>query len=48
MNKIILNTLLSNIKKGDVKITTFEESDKEIIQRKEAAMNDYEPLIKQV
>lgn len=48
MNKIILNTLLSNIKKGDVKITTFDEVDKNTIKRQEAAMHDYEPLIKQV
>lgn len=48
MNKIILNTLLSNINNGDVKITSFEKADKDAIHRKEAAMNDYEPLIKQV
>lgn len=48
MNKIILNTLLSNINNGDVKITSFEKADKDSIHRKEAAMNDYEPLIKQV
>ena len=48
MNKITLNTLLSNINKGDVKVTTFEEADKDTIHRQEAQMKDYEPLIKQV
>lgn len=48
MKNIDLTTLLQGIKKGDIKATTFAESDKKNHQKQEAAMKEYDPLIKQI
>jgi hypothetical protein len=48
MKNIDLTTLLQSINKGVIKATTFDKSDKDNELKHEAAMKDYEPLIKQI
>jgi hypothetical protein len=48
MKNIDLTALLNSINSGAVKVTTFNQSKKDNKEKQEAAMKEYEPLIKQV
>jgi hypothetical protein len=48
MKNIDLTALLSSINSGAVKVTTFNQATKDNKEKQEAAMKEYDPLIKQI
>lgn len=48
MKNIDITTLLYGIKNGDIEVNTFDKSDKKNYRKQEAAMKEYDPLIKQI
>lgn len=48
MNNIDITTLIYGIKNGAIEVNTFDKSDKKNDIKQEAAMKEYDPLIKQI